>query len=432
MKNTSMDLHRKLEKIILYRGLLRDKIVKLLLPLLEESSKDGEDKSDNCSGYELLRELLVEAEKRNLTGDIWRSYILDAVIMDENPFSLACERGAIKERGSLYNIALHDFQIIRQLYNFNIYELIDINQDICLSVKNFSNATKETELSYKEIEELNGTFSQDIEIAEVVNRFAAFYKEQGCGKFARYSAFRFEKGTGLNGISGLESVDFEDLIGIEIQRQALTRNTEAFLNGAPANNVLLYGDRGTGKSSSIKALLNRYKGSGLRIIEITRHNIDCFHLVLEEIKERGLHFIILLDDLSFEEFETDYKYLKSVIEGGIEGRPSNVLIYATSNRRHIIKESWKDRGENSADDINTGESLQEKLSLVDRFGETIIYTSPDKLEYLHIVEELAARHNIGLPLEELRSQALKWELWHNGKSGRTAQHFINSLLSESR
>ena len=219
------------------------------------------------------------------------------------------------------------------------------------------------------------------------------------------------------------------LIGYENQKEKLIKNTEAFLKNKPANNVLLYGDSGTGKSSSIKALLNRYATEGLRLIELAKYQMKELPKILEVLKDRGLYFIIFMDDLSFEDFETDYKYMKAIIEGGVEVKPNNVLFYATSNRRHLIKEKWSDRDQESGE-IHLSDAIQEKISLASRFGITISYESPQQKGYLRIVKELAKQNNITLPVEELKERAIQWEMWNNGRSGRTAQQFIDYLLGE--
>jgi hypothetical protein len=201
------------------------------------------------------------------------------------------------------------------------------------------------------------------------------------------------------------------------------------IKGKAANNVLLFGDSGTGKSSSVKALMNKYADQKLRLIEITKYQMKYLPKILELLKNRGLYFIIFMDDLSFEDFETEYKYLKAVIEGGVEVKPQNVLFYATSNRRNLIKEKWSDRDEESGE-IHLSDALQEKFSLVERFGITITYESPNQEEFLNIVEKLAKKHEINIEITELRKQAKQWTMWQNGRSGRTAQQFINHLLAQ--
>ena len=190
---------------------------------------------------------------------------------------------------------------------------------------------------------------------------------------------------------------------------------------------MLFGDAGTGKSSSIKAILNRYYDRGLRIIEVYKHQFQDLNEVIAQIKNRNYKFIIYMDDLSFEEFEIEYKYLKAVIEGGLEKKPDNILIYATSNRRHLIKESFRDNEELHGD-LHSNDTIQEKLSLVSRFGVTIYFGSPDKKEFQQIVRTLAERNGIDMPEDQLLLEANKWELSHGGLSGRTAQQFVDYVL----
>jgi hypothetical protein len=207
----------------------------------------------------------------------------------------------------------------------------------------------------------------------------------------------------------------------------LIENTESFIKGKSSNNILLYGERGTGKSSSIKALLNKYSSQRLKLVEVAKYQLNYFPQILQDIRQRAQKFIIFIDDLSFESDETEYKYLKAFIEGGVEVKPENAVIYATSNRKHLIQEKWSDRVKDD-EEIHANDSIEEKLSLSDRFGITITYTSPNQEQYLKIVEELAEKSNIKMPLKELHKKALLWEKWHNTRSGRTARQFINYLL----
>ena len=223
----------------------------------------------------------------------------------------------------------------------------------------------------------------------------------------------------------------DDLIGYEIQKKKIVDNTEAFVEGRKANNALLFGDSGTGKSTTIKAIINEYYDRGLRMIEIYKHQFQDLSQVISLIKNRNYRFIIYMDDLSFEEFEIEYKYLKAVIEGGLEIRPDNVLIYATSNRRHLIKETWNDRNDmENNNGIHRSDTIQEKLSLVNRFGVTISYSAPSQKEYFEIVKGLAEKEHITMDEKELCAEANKWELAHGGISGRTAQQFIDYLLGQ--
>lgn len=256
---------------------------------------------------------------------------------------------------------------------------------------------------------------------------AAFYKSFGVGKFGLHKSFRIcpgEHGLEIEPIRNIAHVKFDDLVGYEGAKKKLRDNTDAFVAKRPANNCLLFGDAGTGKSSSIKAMTNEYYEKGLRVIEINKYQFQYLSAAISQIKNRGYRFVIYMDDLSFEDYETDYKYLKAVIEGGLEKKPENVLIYATSNRRHLIRENYADKED---EDMHTGDTVQEKLSLAYRFGVTIYYGRPDKKEFQNIVDVLAKRYGIELPQEELFLEANKWELAHGGLSGRTASQFIDYL-----
>ena len=229
----------------------------------------------------------------------------------------------------------------------------------------------------------------------------------------------------------MDAVVLDDLIGYEYQKKLLVENTQAFVEGRKANNALLYGDSGTGKSTSIKAIVNEFYDQGLRMIEIYKHQFKDLSNVIAQIKNRNYRFIIYMDDLSFEDFEIEYKFLKAVIEGGVETKPDNILIYATSNRRHLIKETWSDRNDlQHEEDIHRSDTLEEKLSLANRFGCMICYLKPNRREFNDIVLGLARNHGITLSDEKLLAEANKWEIRHGGISGRTAQQFINYLLGD--
>ena len=257
-----------------------------------------------------------------------------------------------------------------------------------------------------------------------------FYKEFGVGKLGLHKAFRVEhpenSDVEIIPITNIAHVHLDDLVGYEDAKKKLIDNTKAFVEGKKANNCLMFGDAGTGKSSSIKAILNQYYDQGLRMIEVYKHQFQDLNDVIAQIKNRNYKFIIYMDDLSFEEFEIEYKYLKAVIEGGLEKRPKNVLIYATSNRRHLIRETFRDKQDRD-EDMHTNDTVQEKLSLVARFGVTIYFGSPDKKAFQEIVRVLAKKNGINMPEEQLLLEANAWELSHGGLSGRTAQQFIDYL-----
>ena len=270
---------------------------------------------------------------------------------------------------------------------------------------------------------------------EIFDLVTGFYKAYGVGMLGLNRAFRIQNnGNVLEflAINNTDKVMLRDLIGYELQKQQLVENTEAFLKGVPANNALLYGDAGTGKSSSIKALINEYYDSGLRMIEIYKHQFRDLSAVIASIKNRNYRFIIYIDDLSFEENEVEYKFLKAVIEGGVETRPDNILIYATSNRRHLIKETWSDRNDmEHQNDVHRSDTMEEKLSLAARFGCSINYNAPNRKLYHDIVKGLAERQlQLNMSEEELLLLANRWEIRHGGVSGRTAQQFVNYLAGK--
>ena len=274
--------------------------------------------------------------------------------------------------------------------------------------------------------------SDEEEFFDVITNF---YRDYGVGMFGLNKAFRISNDTDgnviFNPINNMDKVMLNDLIGYEIQKEKLVNNTKAFVEGKKANNVLLFGDSGTGKSTSIKAIVNEFYDQGLRMIEIYKHQFKDLSNVIAKIKNRNYKFIIYMDDLSFEEFEIEYKFLKAVIEGGVETKPENVLIYATSNRRHIINETWNDRNDVvNNNGIHTSDTMQEKLSLVNRFGITINFSKPTQKEFFAIVKGLADKMKLDIPEEELYAEANKWELTHQGISGRTAQQFINYLCGK--
>ena len=239
-----------------------------------------------------------------------------------------------------------------------------------------------------------------------------------------YKAFRVTDGK-LSPIYNVLDISFDDLIGYDEQKNLLKENTINFLNGMSANNVLLYGDSGTGKSTSIKALLNEYFDKGLRIIEVYKHQMEEISKIIHTLESRPYYYIIYMDDLSFEEDEVEYKYLKCVIECGIEPKPKNVLIYATSNRKHLIKENFDDNS-----DLHRRETEAEKLSLAYRFGLQIFYSSLSPSEFKRMVKELALRNDILIEDDILFKEANIWEMSYGSLSGRCATQFISYMVNK--
>ena len=383
---------------------------------------------------------MIVATDYGFNHNLWHNYLTFYMVTNENPFSITCEKVGAND-GSVNHFAKNDFRVFKNLFDFD-FSGIERELGIdCFSQLSDYKAIGKKELMYnKNVSEKIIALSAQLEKAADENAFfecvTAFYRDFGVGMFGLNKAFRIkDRADGaieFLPINNMDKVMLDDLVGYELQKKKLVDNTRAFVEGRKANNVLLFGDSGTGKSTSIKAIVNAFYPQGLRMIEIYKHQFKDLSNVIARIKNRNYKFVIYMDDLSFEEFEIEYKFLKAVIEGGVETKPDNVLIYATSNRRHLIKETWNDRSDVEVDNgMHRSDTMEEKLSLVNRFGVTINFSKPSQKEYFNIVLELAHRQGIHMPDEELRAEANKWELSHGGISGRTAQQFVNYLDGQS-
>lgn len=385
----------------------------------------------------VVKGLIDLALEFGFEGNLWQCYLTYLLMNDVNSFSLAFEKKRY-EKSSLTPFALNDMDIFHKLYNYDFSNLENkMGISYISALKNFKQSDNHYSNFNRTIQELGQGLYECFRSAnsdeEFLLELTEFYRNTGVGKLGLYKAFRViedsERDAKLLPISNLMNVRLDDIVGYESQKLELLKNTKAFVEGIVSNNVLLYGDSGTGKSTSIRAIANEFYDDGLRLIEIYKHQLKYLSKIISEIKNRNYKFIIYMDDLSFEDFETDYKYLKSLIEGRLEARPTNVLVYATSNRRHLIKETWKDRSDMEIDgEIHKSDNLEEKLSLSSRFGVTIQFLKPLQEGYLNIVRELAKRNGIEMSDEELESEAIKWERSHGGgRTGRTAEQFINYL-----
>ena len=432
-------MYRYLSKLVIYRTIEKDSILFQLADIFEQWEKKKADKEATINRlYSQVNRLLEVATKFGFDGNLWQNYLAYLIAMTETPFGLVCEKRGAAE-GSVNLFAKADFEIFRQLFHYDFSRVEKELEIDCFSVITGYHSIEKAEKYYNKsvsdkVKELSQNIAAATDKEEIFDVVTAFYKDYGVGQFGLNKAFRLQEINGEQGlvpITNTEEVHLEDLIGYESQKQKLIENTRAFVEGRKANNVLLYGDAGTGKSTSIKAILNEYYNDGLRMIEIYKHQFSELAGLISGIKNRNYKFIIYMDDLSFEEFEIEYKYLKAVIEGGLEIKPDNVLIYATSNRRHLIRETWSDRSDMSKDELHRSDTMQEKLSLVARFGISICFMSPNQKEFFGIVKGLAEKYpEITLTEEELLLKANAWEIAHGGKSGRTAQQFITYLLGQ--
>ena len=386
--------------------------------------------------YECMHDLLEMAGDLGFYGNLWHCYLSNLLVNNENSYSRACEIVGDIE-GTINEAVLQDIVIFKEFYDYdftNMMEVLDAKGfQFILHYEAKDGKSKVYNARIRDrICTLAARFKEAGSPQEMKDSLTEFYRDYGVGKFGLNKAFRVvheEDGAKIVPIRNIAHVSLDDIVGYEIPKKKLVDNTEAFVNGKKANNCLLFGDAGTGKSSSIKAIANAYYDRGLRIIEIYKHQFKDLNDVIAQIKNRHYKFIIYMDDLSFEDFEIEYKYLKAVIEGGLEKKPDNVLIYATSNRRHLISENFSDK-EGRRDDLHASDTVQEKLSLFARFGVSIFFCAPDKKEFNTIVKTLAERYGVTMPTEELLLEANKWELSHGGLSGRTAQQFIDYLLGQ--
>lgn len=429
---------------ILYRNLAKNQLLRKMLEAIDRynkikpfcQKKDLPETEEFLEDFfECIRELIELAEHCGFEGNLWHCFLANGIVNDENAFSLCCEQKG-EPTGSINAAVQQDFEYLQELFALDLegiakeLELPELSLILQYRRDNRSAKMYNHRISgyicnlAKELADAQGPDDMKKTVTD-------FYQRFGVGKFGLHKSFRVvhdDEGVHVEPIRNIAHVKFDDLVGYDIAKQKLRDNTDAFVAGRPANNCLLFGDAGTGKSSCIKAMANEYYEQGLRVIEIYKYQFQDLNAVISQIKNRGYRFVIYMDDLSFEEFETEYKYLKAVIEGGLEKKPENVLIYATSNRRHLIREQYSDKED---EDMHTGDTVQEKLSLAYRFGVTIYFGRPDKKEFQNIVLALAKRYEIQMPQEELFLEANKWELSHGGLSGRTATQFIDYLRGKA-
>lgn len=429
----------QVSQLLVYQNISETSILKQLALLQKQYNNSLITREEAVAKvYEQIHNLLDVATTYGFNHNLWQNYLTYLLVTTETPFSISSEKvGELS--GSVNILVKRDFAIFKNLFSYDFADLEETLQVDCFSILlNYQSVAKLETTYNRNVSERILELSDKLNSADTVEEFGVylttFYKEYGVGMLGLNKAFRIEKQEGkpaLLPITNTELVTFKDIVGYETQKQKLRENTEAFLAGKKANNVLLFGDSGTGKSTSIKALINEYYQEGLRIIEIYKHQFEDLAKVISMIKNRNYKFIIYMDDLSFEEFEIEYKYLKAVIEGGLEIKPNNVLIYATSNRRHLIRETWSDRSDIKTDELHHSDTMQEKLSLVARFGITIHYGKPNKTQFNQIVLNLARRHKeIMLSDEEIYALANQWELSHGGMSGRCASQLISYLLGK--
>ena len=433
-------MHRLVSRLLLYSDLGGDSILENIAGLFARREAGESASALRKSAMHEIKRLLDLSTKYGFADDLWQSYLTYILLTNENSFSLTCERCGATEGGTVNILAKRDLAVFLKLMRFDFSELDAFLGTDCFELLRDYRAIPKRESVYNRnvsrlVAETRRALAAAADENEAFDIITSFYRENGVGVFAFSRAFRIS-GSGetlrISEINNVDSVSLSDMVGYEAQKRELRANTEAFISGHGANNVLLYGDSGTGKSTSVKALLSDYFDSPLRMIEIYKHQFRELGEVISRIKKRNYRFIIFIDDLSFEENEVEYKFLKAVIEGGVETRPDNILIYATSNRRHLIRETWNDRSDmEHSGDVHRSDTMEEKLSLASRFGLAINYSSPGRQHYHDIVLALARRRGVKEDDEAaLLRRADAWEIRHGGVSGRAAQQFIDALAGQ--
>jgi predicted AAA+ superfamily ATPase len=410
------------------RGVTNSKAGQGFLALLGLLAQECPDPAAVAEMFGRLWEELAD-EGEELLPDAWRSHLVGRLLDDENPFSLTAERRKLSPHYLVEQLR-RDLRTLRALFDLDADIVLDLVESAVPMLKGvwvpWRDLEREAGAEASPRRTLAGKLAVAEDWGELVETLAGHYAVHGAGFFGRYRAFRWENG-GLRMVTRPDPERLETLIGYEKEREPLLRNTERLLVGLPSHHALLYGLPGTGKSSTVKAVLNEYADRGLRLVELAREDLRELPRVLETLRGRGPRFILFVDDLSFEEHEVEYKALKALLEGSVEEPPENVRVYATSNRRNLIRERFSDRDEDGADDVHARDTMQEKLSLAARFGLRLTFPSPDQRRYLEIVSGLVRERGIEIPDEELEEKALLWDRWHAGRSGRTARQFVDEL-----
>ena len=404
-----MSQNVNLSTLLVLNGLESDPI----LSFLEWDTADTESQAQAAS------HLIRSAETLGLSGNLLPQYLLHVFTHSANLVSETMERTGLPPGNSLRQAFYQDIE--------QLYPLLTLPTSNFLGVQLLDNY-EPTQNIYDKTEDFLLPW---IEAAKTPRDYAeallTFYARYGYGDLAAYVVFRWDdEKNKIRGVEYFERTYMRNLIGYQRQKDQLIQNTRAFVQGKPANHVLLVGARGTGKSSAVKALVNEYEESGLRLVQVTKEQLRKLPEIMNTLRHyAGRKFILFLDDISFEDSDAEFKTVKSAIEGGVSSCPPNVRLYATSNRRHLVRETWREREQ---DELYRDDTINETVSLSDRFGLVIHYHTPDQEEYLAIINYMLSQKGIHLSPEELRIAGLRWEMTHSGRSGRTAQQFVAHYL----
>ncbi|MDD4048731.1 MAG: ATP-binding protein [Clostridia bacterium] len=430
-------------KITLFRNVLSDNIFKKFMDLLKELTKTIPDSQRILFCYYDFSTIFISyaVEMAAPGRNIWEDYIIRKIIDDENLFSHLAECNNYNEiPKSVIKMAQSDMKQFQKIAKISGSIIRDIIKNKLGRSVDMSTLPDWEEVSSKTIDtnESKNNLLSNFNTLEAWEKglplLADYYMKQGVGIFGQYHAFRWVKNGAAGRFEGViinDEISLDQLYEYEKEQKKVIENTEQFLAGYRANNVLLYGDRGTGKSSTVKALVNRYGKAGLRLIEVQKQDLTDFSLIISQLEKHPQRFILFIDDLSFSDQEGQYRQLKALLEGGLQTRPQNVIVYATTNRRHLVQESFADRNETrylqDSEETRPMDTVQEKLSLADRFGITVTFMAPDQKRYLNIVKKIVQERQLGINSKELEQSALRWELNFNVRSARTARQFVDYL-----